>query len=128
MRPLATIAPLVAALAATACQPHYAGFELRYVVGEGELEGRHLEITEGQAVVVQIRPVSDNPYEDYESFDLVELESYQESILKVAPSTKADEFVLIGAQVGKTNLRVSVNGREEDTLEAAVLEQPEVGP
>ncbi|MFO0632196.1 MAG: hypothetical protein U0168_05025 [Nannocystaceae bacterium] len=78
-------------------------------------------------MVVQIRPVSDNPYEDYESFDLVELESYQESILKVAPSTKADEFVLIGAQVGKTNLRVSVNGREEDTLEAAVLEQPEVG-
>ena len=87
-----------------------------------------LAITEGDVVIVQVQPLSDNPYEDYESFDLVTLEAFDESIMQVAPSIDVDKFAVLGGKVGKTSVRVKINGDEVDIIDAEVLAQPEVGP
>ena len=104
------------------CKPHYDGLQIRFLFGEGRHAHDRIEILEGQAVVIEVQPVSDNPYEDYESFDLVELEAFNEHTLFVAPAPELDQFVLGGAALGETVLRVRVNGEQEDTLDAAVVE------
>lgn len=114
---------LGAAMLGSGCKPHYDGVQIRFLFGEGQHAHDRLEVAEGQATIIQVRPLSDNPYEDYESFDLVELESYNEDILFVAPAPELDQFVLAGAALGETVVRVLVNGQEEDTLDAAVVEQ-----
>lgn len=105
------------------CQPRYDGIQIRFLLGEGEHAHDRLEIEEGSAVLVEVRPLSSNPYEDYEEFDLVELEAFNESVLFIAPATELDRFVLAGAGLGETVVRVSVNGDQEDELTAAVVEQ-----
>lgn len=120
--------PFALLLGAAACKPHYDGLELRYIVGQGDLSADGLAITEGDVVIVQVQPLADNPYEDYESFDLVTLEAFDESIMQVAPSTDVDKFALLGGKVGKTSVRVKINGDEVDIIDAEVLAQPEVGP
>jgi len=117
------LALLAVATLASACQPHYDGVQIRFLFGEGQHAHDRIEVSEGQAVVIQVEPVSDNPYEDYERFDLVTLEAFNENILFVAPATEIDEFVLAGAGLGETVLRVNVNGEQVDELDAAVVEQ-----
>lgn len=104
------------------CKPHYDGLQVRFLFGEGRHAHDRIEVLEGQAVVIEVQPVSDNPYEDYESFDLVEIEAFNEDIMFVAPAPELDQFVLGGAALGSTVLRVRVNGEQEDTLDAAVVE------
>ena len=58
-----------------------------------------------------------------EAFDLVELESFNEDTLLVAPATEYDQFVLAGAGLGETVIRVRVNGEQVDALDAAVVER-----
>jgi hypothetical protein len=79
-----------------------------------------LSVSEGRALVIQVEPISDNPHEDYENFDLVELVSFNPSVMLVAPSTDVDKFVLIGVGVGETSVEVSINDKDVDTLEARV--------
>ncbi|MCX4239686.1 hypothetical protein [Paraliomyxa miuraensis] len=110
-------------LLGSACKPHYDGVQIRFLFGDGQHAHDRLEVVEGQATIIEVRPISDNPYEDYESFDLVDLESYNERIMFVAPAPELDQFVLAGAGLGQTVIRVLVNGREEDTLDATVVEQ-----
>lgn len=112
-----------ACLLASGCKPRYDGVQIRFLFGEGQHAHDRLEIVEGQATIIEVRPVSSNPYEDYESFDLVELESFNERIMFVAPAPDLDQFVLAGAGLGQTVIRVLVNGEQEDTLDAAVVEQ-----
>ena len=114
---------LLGALALGGCKPHYDGLQIRFLFGEGQHAHDRIEIVEGQAVLVEVRPISDNPYEDYEAFDLVELSSFNESTLFVAPATELDQFVLAGAGLGETVIRVRVDGEQEDTLDAAVVER-----
>jgi hypothetical protein len=105
------------------CKPHYDGLQIRFLFGEGQHAHDRIEVVEGQAVLVEVEPLSDNPYEDYENFDLVELEAFNESTLFVAPAPEPDQFVLAGAALGETVIRVRVNGKHEDTLDAAVVER-----
>jgi hypothetical protein len=118
-----SIALLLGATALGGCKPHYDGLQIRFLFGEGRHAHDRIEIVEGQAVVIEVQPVSDNPYEDYEAFDLVDLESFNEDTLLVAPATEYDQFVLAGAALGETVIRVKVNGEQEDTLDAAVVER-----
>ena len=120
-------APMLALLLGTValggCKPHYDGLQIRFLFGEGRHAHDRIEVVEGQAVVVEVEPLSDNPYEDYEAFDLVELESFNEDTLLVAPATEYDQFVLAGAGLGETVIRVRVNGEQVDALDAAVVER-----
>lgn len=120
---LALAAALLGAPLLCACQPRYDGIQIRFLSGEGQHSFDRLEVEEGQAVLIEVRPLSSNPYEDYAPFDLVELEAFNENILFVAPATDLDRFVLAGAGLGQTVLRVSVNGEQEDELTASVVEQ-----
>jgi hypothetical protein len=127
MRTLASLGLAALLLLATAglggCQPRYDGLQIRFLLGEGQHAHDRIEIVEAQAVLVEVRPLSDNPYEDYEAFDLVDLESFNEDIMFVAPAAEYDQFVLAGAALGETVIRVRVNGEQEDTIDAAVVER-----
>ena len=120
---LRSTALLLLAAATLGCKPHYDGLQIRFLFGEGQHAHDRIEVIEGQAVLIEVKPLSDNPYEEYEAFDLVELESFNESTMLVAPSTELDQFVLAGAGLGETVIRVRVNGEQEDTLDAAVVER-----
>lgn len=114
---------LVGAVALGGCKPHYQGLQIRFLFGEGKHAHDRIEVVEGQAVLIEVTPVSDNPYEEYEEFDLVELESFNENTLFVAPATEHDQFVLAGAGLGETVIRVRVNGEQVDTLDALVTDR-----
>ncbi|MCA9711987.1 MAG: hypothetical protein KDK70_39490 [Myxococcales bacterium] len=122
-RPWACGALLAGAALLAGCKPTYDGVQIRFLFGEGQRAPDRIEIPEGQAVLIEVRPLSSNPYEDYEAFDLVDLRSFNENTLFVAPTPKTDQFVLAGAGLGTTVLRVLVNDEEVDTLDAAVVEQ-----
>lgn len=107
-------------LASTACQPRYDGLEIRTVSGGDAYDAGVLNVTEGRALVIEIEPISSNPHEDYENFDLVTLESFDESVMLVSPSTDVDRFVLIGVGVGATAIDVKINDRDVDTIDARV--------
>lgn len=115
--------PVLALLGVAACQPHYDGLEIRYLNGTGEFSGAGIEIVEGQALAIEVTPLSDNPHEDYEDFDLVEMASFNPTILVVSPSTDVDRFVFIGVSVGKTAVDVKINGKDVDTIDATVEAQ-----
>ncbi len=105
------------------CKPSYDGVQVRFLFGEGQRAHDRIEVIEGQAVVIEVTPLSKNPYEDYEEFDLVDLEAFNENTLFVAPAPEKDQFVLAGAGLGNTVIRVMVNGVEEGNLDAAVVER-----
>lgn len=118
---------LTLSAALSACQPHYDGLEIRYLDSSGNVshDGR-IEVEHGDAVIIEVTPISDNPYEDYEKFDLVELESFNQTVLEISPLADVDRFALVGKGVGETTVRISVNGHEEDEVQAQVKAQ--VGP
>jgi hypothetical protein len=111
---------LALGLFAAGCQPHYDGLRIRYLNGTGEFSSEGLRIVEGQALAVQVTPLSDNPHEDYEEFDLVEMRSFNESIVLVAPADDIDRFVFVGGAVGQSGVEVRINGEEVDTITAIV--------
>lgn len=122
-RSLALSGLLLGAALLGGCKPSYDGLQIRFLFGEGRHAHDRIEVIEGQAVVIEVEPLSNNPYEDYENFDLVELEAFNEDILFVAPAPELDQFVLAGAAQGETVIRVRINGEQEDTLDAAVVER-----
>ncbi|HWB75856.1 MAG TPA: hypothetical protein VG755_12900 [Nannocystaceae bacterium] len=125
MRTPITILSLAAAL--SACQPHYDGLEIQYLSSDGSVsKNGRIEIEHGDAVIIEVTPISDNPYEDYEAFDLVTLESFNTTVLEISPLADVDKFALIGKGVGETTVRILVNDREEDQVQAEV--QPQEGP
>lgn len=122
-RHILTIALSVLAIGVAGCQPHYDGLEIRYINGTGEFSANGIEIEEGQALAVEVTPLSDSRFEDYEKFDLMEFGSFNPNIVVVSPSTDVDRFVFIGVSVGKTAVEVSINGEDVDTIEATVKAQ-----
>jgi hypothetical protein len=120
------IAMLLFGSLAAGCQPHYDGLRIRWLNGTGEFSAEGLEIVEGQALAVQVTALSDNPYEDYEEFDLIEMHSFNEQIVLVAPADDVDRFVFVGADVGTSAVEVRINGKDVDTITAIV--SPQVAP
>ncbi len=113
-------------LLAAGCQPHYDGVRIRAHNGAGEVRGNDIEVVEGQALVISIRPKSSNPFEDYETFNIVRLEALDETVVLAAPADEIDRFVIVGVGVGFTTIDLTIDHRLEDTLEAEVVPQPEV--
>lgn len=120
---LCTIGLALATIVGAGCKPHYDGLEIRTLNGSDAFQDGVLEVEEGKAIVIEVEPISDNPHEDYENFDLVELVSFSPSVMLVAPSTDVDKFVLIGVSVGETSVEVSINDDDVDTLDARVIAQ-----
>ncbi len=114
---------IVLGLLAAGCQPHYDGLQIRYLNGTGEFDADGLVIVEGQALAVQVEAISDNPYEDYEDYDLIELNSFNEQVVLVAPADDVDRFVFVGAHVGESAVEVIINDKNVDTITAIVEEQ-----
>ena len=121
MKRVVTFAAVAAAL--VGCQPRYDGLRIRILNGGGDVVGSEIEVVEGQALVIEVRPESSNPFEDYEDFNLVRLEALNESILFAAPADEVDRFVLVGARPGWTSVDVLIDGRHEDTLRVEVVRQ-----
>jgi hypothetical protein len=111
----------------TGCQPNYDGLKMKIVVGDGEALGDKITVEQGEAVLLKVRPESSNPFEDYEKFDLVELESFNDNIAGVFPGDDVDRFVVVGTGLGRTSIEVIVDGHSEDIIEAEVVAQ-EVSP
>lgn len=111
------------ALALGGCQPTYDGLTIRVLNGSGDVFGSSIEVIEGQALVISIRPESSNVYEDYEDFNLVRLDALNHGVLYAAPADDVDRFVLVGASVGTTAIEVIIDGKHVDTLRAEVLPQ-----
>ena len=112
---------------ATGCQPNYDGLKMKIVVGDGEALGSKITVEQGEAVLLKVRPESSNPFEDYEKFNLVELESFNDNIAAVFPGDDVDRFVVTGTGLGRTSIEVIVDGHSEDIIEAEVVAQ-EVSP
>ena len=108
---------------AAGCQPHYDGLRIRKLNGTGRFSAEGLEIVEGQALAVEVTALSDNPYEDYEEFDIIEMRSFNEHIVLVAPADDIDRFVFVGAAVGESAVEVVINGENVDTITAIVSPQ-----
>lgn len=123
VRRLAAVGLLAHAALLCGCKPHYDRLQILFLSGDGQRAHDRIEVVEGQAAVIEVRPVSDNPYEEYEAFDLVELDAFDEDTMFVAPATEYDQFVLGGASLGQTVIRVRINGEQVDTLDAAVVER-----
>jgi hypothetical protein len=123
MRMSIRILTVALGLFAAGCQPHYDGLRIRWLNGSGEFSEDGLEIVEGQALAVQVTALSDNPYEDYEDFDLIEMHSFNEHVVLVAPADDVDRFVFIGASVGNSAVEVRINGEDVDTINAIVSPQ-----
>lgn len=124
---LAALAALPFVAGLLGCQPRYDGLQIRFLFGEGQHAHDRLEVAEGQAVLISVDPRSSNPYEDYEAFDLVTLESVNEGIMFIAPATEVDEFVVTGVAQGTAFINISINGEHVDDLEGAVV-QPVPSP
>jgi hypothetical protein len=118
--------PALLAVAA-GCQPQYDGLRMRVIVGDGDALGNQITVEQGKAMVLEVRPESANPFEDYEKFNLVELESYNEEIVRIFPADDVDRFVILGAGLGRASVEISVDGISEDIIDAEVIEQ-EVSP
>ena len=114
---------IVLGLLAAGCQPRYDGLQIRYINGTGEFSADGLEIVEGQALAVHVEALSDNPYEDYEDYDLIEMHSFNEQVVLVAPADDVDRFVFVGARVGESAVEVTINDKYVDTITAIVVPQ-----
>ncbi len=112
---------LVAAV--TGCQPHYSGLVLHYINGAANFDDSGLEIAEGTAVAVKVKPTSDSAFEDYEVYDLVSMTSFNEGVMFVARAGDVDTFAFVGVRTGKTAIDVFINDRRVDTFDARVLPQ-----
>jgi hypothetical protein len=110
-------------VALVGCKPEYDGLRMRVLVGDGEARGDTITLEQGEAVAIAVRPQSSNPFEDYEKFNLVELQSYNETIVRVFPADDVDRFVVTGAGLGRASIEVRVDGRVEDIIEAEVFVQ-----
>ena len=115
------------ALTLLACSPTYSSLDVYPLDGDGEVVGNTIELEEGHAMVVHVRPVSTG-YPSYEDFDIVSLESRSPTIAFAEGAREIDEFVIGGVSVGTARITVSVNGRDEDELVVEVVAQQESAP
>jgi hypothetical protein len=106
-----------------ACQPRYDGLRLRLLTGQGQISGDEIELVEGQAITIEVEPISSNPFEDYEKFNLVRLRSVDQTVVLAAPADDVDRFVLVGRGIGTTAIDVEIDGRHVDVLTGRVQPQ-----
>lgn len=109
--------------ACAGCQPHYNGLDLRVLTGTGSIDGGEIHLVEGQTLAIAAEPISGNPYEDYEAFNIVELEAIDQTTVLAAPSDGPHRFVLVGVRPGTTAIDVVIDDVVSDHLSATVASQ-----
>lgn len=117
------------ALLAGCTSPEYGGMTFDVWTApplEVEATPRHIQLPEGIAFLVKALPTSRNEH-DYTASDDMALTSANESIFGVHEADRITKVVLVGVRVGRTCLRVEINGREEECIPVEVVENPGLG-
>ena len=121
-----TLFLLSLAALAPACAPQYDELhfdEGRSGDGQGvRADSDRITIPVGIAAAIKVDPEARGLLE-YEDFHLVELESFDPTVLDVRPGPELDTFVFMGSSVGHTWVTVTIRGDEVDESDAEVIEQ-----
>jgi hypothetical protein len=88
-----------------------------------EVSSREIRLPVGIAVLVKVLPVSGND-QPYTANDELELSSQNPSVFGAFETDRSTRVVLTGASVGRSCLRVVINGEQQDCLSVVVVEQP----
>ncbi len=116
-RPLLPLALLLAA-----CGPRYDGVDID-LHSEPPVPVRvsdnDFELPAGIAVVIEVKPLSSNQFDYYES-DQLDLRSDNRQVLRVEPTGDSRRFVLIGVAPGQTCVQVEVDYRDRACIPAVV--------
>lgn len=121
-RSMTTLVAMLGLVAgASACAPDYDGFDCRMIneTPSGAFcSDQMIEVARGEALVVRVRPHSDNR-NDYED-PSVELRSSDPQLLDVRPGV-GDDFTLIGLTLGETSVELWIDGELMDEVSARIV-------
>jgi hypothetical protein len=120
-RRIANLASLLV-LTLCACSPRYGDLDIDHISGDGDADNDSIEIEEGKVMLIRARPIAAGANQ-YERYDIVELESLNPSILFVEGARRVDQFIIGGVSAGETQILVRVNGYDEDEIHARVTSQ-----
>ena len=107
----------------TACGPRYDGITLELYSAPPvpvRVHAEEIELSVGVAAAVDIKPLSSNQFDYYES-DQIDLRSQDRDILRVEPTENPRRFVLIGVAPGETCVDIEVDYEDRGCIPAAVL-------
>ncbi|HEY0137066.1 MAG TPA: hypothetical protein VGB85_23445 [Nannocystis sp.] len=110
-------------LALTACGPRYDGVVLELYSAPPvpvRVNGEEIEVAAGVAAAVDVRPLSSNQFDYYESDQLV-LTSQDRDILRVEPTEAPRRFVIIGVAPGETCVDIEVDYEDHGCIPATVI-------
>lgn len=111
------------ALLFAACGPRYDGVEIT-LHSEPPIPVRvsdaEFELPAGIAVAIDVKPLSSNQFDYYES-DQLELRSDDRQILRVEPTENPRRFILIGVAPGDTCVQLEVDYDAHGCIPATVL-------
>lgn len=114
---------LLPLLLLAACGPRYDGIELELYSAPPvpvRVHATEIELSVGIAAAIDVRPLSSNQFDYYES-DQLDLRSRDRSILRVEPTEHPRRFVLIGVAPGETCVDIEVDYDERGCIPATVL-------
>ena len=106
-----------------ACGPRYDGIELELYSAPPvpvRVHATEIELSVGIAAAIDVRPLSSNQFDYYES-DQLDLRSQDRDILRVEPTESPRRFVLIGVAPGETCVDIEVDYDERGCIPATVL-------
>lgn len=111
------------ALLLAACGPRYDGVDIT-LHSEPPVPVRvsdnEFELPAGIAVAIDVKPLSSNQFDYYES-DQLELRSDDRQVLRVEPTENPRRFILIGVAPGDTCVQLEVDYQNHGCIPAAVL-------
>ena len=110
-------------LLATACGPRYDGLEIELFSAPPvpvRVDGAEIELSVGVAAAVDVKPLSSNQFDYYET-DQLELRSQDRAVLRVEPTEQPRRFVLIGVAPGETCVDIEVDYEDHGCIPATVI-------
>lgn len=111
-------------LGASACDPRYETIEVERVSGhfEARASGSKFTVPEGGLLVFEVDPGS-AVRRDYEILDELELRTRDASVARLHQGLATGTWMLMGVEVGQTELEVHINGVLEDVIPVDVVVQ-----
>ncbi len=112
-------------LAIAACGSRYDSLQLERVAGDEAARGNDdgFSVTEGRAVVYEVKPLANDQHRDYDALDELQLRTADPRIARFERGVAVDTWMLIGVSAGETEVHVEINGRTQDTLLVSVRPQ-----
>ena len=114
---------IIPLLALAACGPRYDGVVLELYSAPPvpvRVSGEEIEVAAGVAAAVDVKPLSSNQFDYYETDQLV-LRSQDRDILRVEPTEAPRRFVLIGVAPGETCVDIEVDHEDRGCIPATVI-------